>query len=57
MAKKWIAGAVQHPGALHKALHVPAGHTIPASKLAVAAGDSPHMKKKKQLAKTFRSMH
>lgn len=39
MAKggKWIAGAIQHPGALHKQLGVPQGEKIPAKKLAKAA--------------------
>jgi len=32
-AKKWIKGAVKHPGALHKALGVKKGETIPTKKL------------------------
>lgn len=35
--KKWIQGAIKHPGALHKELHVPAGKKIPKAKLAKAA--------------------
>ena len=27
VSKKWIAGAVKHKGALHRALHVPEGET------------------------------
>jgi hypothetical protein len=55
MAKdKWMQSAVKHPGALHKALGVPQGEKIPASKLAIKPGDSAHMKKMKTLAKTFR---
>lgn len=32
----WIAGAIKHPGALHRELNVPQGQKIPASKLAQA---------------------
>ena len=37
MAKKWIQGAIKHPGALHKELGVPEGKKIPGKKLAKAA--------------------
>lgn len=57
MAEKWIAGAIKHPGALHTALHVPAGKKIPAGKLAVHEGDSAKMKKRKILAKTLSGFH
>jgi hypothetical protein len=33
----WIAGAVKHPGALHRELGVPQGQKIPAGKIAAAA--------------------
>lgn len=33
MAKNWIAGAIKHPGALHKDLGVPMGKKIPEGKL------------------------
>jgi hypothetical protein len=33
MADKWIAGAIEKPGALRKSLHVKKGATIPKSKL------------------------
>lgn len=33
----WIAGAIKHPGALHKEMHVPEGKKIPEAKLAKAA--------------------
>jgi hypothetical protein len=33
----WIAGAIKHPGALHKELGVKQGTKIPAAKLARAA--------------------
>lgn len=32
MANKFIAGAIKHPGALHRDLHVPQGDKIPLSK-------------------------
>ena len=35
MAEKWIQKAISKPGALKKALHVPEGKTIPASKLKI----------------------
>lgn len=54
MAEKWIAKAIKKPGALHKALGVPADKNIPAKKLTVKEGDSPLMKKRKTLAKTLR---
>jgi hypothetical protein len=54
MSEKWIQKAIQKPGALHKALHVPEGQKIPAKKLAVKSTDSPKMAKRKNLAKTLR---
>lgn len=35
-AKKWIQGAIRNPGALHRALHVPAGVKIPKKKISKA---------------------
>lgn len=58
MAKKnWIAGALGKPGALHTALHVPAGQKIPRSKLeeAIAAGGK--VGKEAQLAETLEGFH
>ena len=49
----WIAGAIKHPGALHKTLGVPQGQKIPASKLAIKSGDSALTKKRKELAHTL----
>lgn len=54
MAEKWIKKAISKPGALRKALGVPADKNIPAKKLAVKESDSPLMKKRKTLAKTLR---
>jgi hypothetical protein len=38
MSKNWIAGAIKHPGALHRELGVPQGQKIPQSTLSRAAG-------------------
>jgi hypothetical protein len=55
---KWIQGAIKHPGALHKALHVKEGEKIPAKKLEKAAhSDNPKLAKQANLAKTLKSMH
>lgn len=55
---KWIAGAIKHPGALHKALGVPEGQKIPAKKLAKAAhSDNPTTRRRAVLAKTLGKMH
>jgi len=52
--KNWIAGAVKHKGALHKALHVPEGEKIPAKKMAKAAkSTNPKVAKMANLAKTL----
>ena len=53
---KWIQGAIKHPGALHRALGVPEGETIPAKKKAIHPGDSPRMVKMKQLAGTLKKL-
>lgn len=54
MATKWIQKAISKPGALHRALHVPMGQKIPASKLAKAAkSGSSLMKKRVALARTL----
>lgn len=54
---KWIQKAIKHPGALHKALKVPAGKKIPAGKLAKAAKSSnPKLAKQANLAKTLGKM-
>lgn len=55
MAKKWIAGAIKHPGALHKELGVPKGKKIPEKKLEKAEHSSnPKERKRAQLAETLK---
>jgi hypothetical protein len=53
----WIAGAIKHPGALHKELHVPAGQKIPAKKLDKAAHAGGKEGERARLAKTLKRMH
>ena len=53
---KWIQKAIKRPGALHKALGVPQGQKIPASKLEIKPGDSAQLKRQKNLAKTLGKM-
>lgn len=58
MAKKnWIAGAIKHPGALHKTLGVPAGKKIPAAKLEKAEhSKNPTTRKRAVLAETLKKV-
>ncbi len=52
--KKWIAGAIKHPGALHRELGVPEGEKIPKSKIKSAENsDNPKLAKRAQLADTM----
>lgn len=54
--KKWIQGAIKHPGALHKELGVPMGKKIPAAKLDAAAKKGGKVGKRARLAKTLKKM-
>ena len=54
--KKWIQGAIKHPGALHKELGVPEGEKIPSKKLAKAAKASGKLGKQARLAETLGKM-
>lgn len=57
MAEKWIAGAIKHPGKLHRELGVPQGEKIPAKKMAKAAkSKSPTIRKEVNLAKTLKKL-
>jgi len=55
--KLWIAGAVKHPGILHKELHVPKGETIPAKKLHAAEKKGGVIAKRAHLAETLKGFH
>ena len=52
----WIAGAIKHPGALHRALGVPPGQKIPAAKLARAAHAGGVEGRRARLAQTLRTL-
>ncbi len=54
--KKWIAGAIEKPGALHRQLRVPADKPIPAGKLARAAKKGGTLGKRARLAKTLKKI-
>ena len=62
MAEKWIAGAIKHPGALHRSLGVPEGEKIPQAKLAQARGRAKKtgnttLMRRLNLARTLGGMH
>lgn len=54
--KKWIQGAIKHPGALHRQLGVPEGEKIPAGKLESAAKAGGTLGKRARLAKTLKGL-
>lgn len=56
MAKKgkWIKGAIDRPGALHRQLGVPEGEKIPAKTLAEAAKKPGKLGQRARLAKTLK---
>jgi len=55
--KNWIAGAIKHPGALHRELGVKQGHKIPAKTLAKAANKGGVIGKRARLAETLKGFH
>lgn len=55
--KKWIQGAIKHPGALHKELGVPAGKKIPAKKLEKAAKAGGTLGRRARLAETLKKLN
>jgi hypothetical protein len=56
-AKQWIASAIKHPGALHRALGVPQGEKIPAKKLAAASKKGGRLGKMARLDETLKGFH
>ena len=54
--KNWIAGAIKHPGALHKELGVKQGKPIPEHELDEAAKKPGKEGERARLAKTLKSM-
>ncbi len=57
MAEHWIAGAIKHPGALHKELGVPQGDKIPKKTLTKAEHAGGKLGKRARLAETLGKMH
>jgi hypothetical protein len=56
--RRWISGAIKHPGALHKALKVPGGEKIPQQKLEKAMHSSnPKLAKRANLANTLKRIN
>lgn len=55
---KWIQGAIKHPGALRKTLHVKEGEKIPEKALKKAEhSKNPVTAKRARLAETLKKMH
>jgi hypothetical protein len=54
--KKWIQGAIKHPGALRKSLGAKSGEPIPAKKLAAAAKKPGTLGRRARLAMTLKKM-
>lgn len=52
--KKWIKGAIKHPGALHSQLGIPQGQKIPAGTLRAAAAKGGKLGKRARLAETMK---
>ena len=55
-AKKWIAGAIKNPGALHEQLGIAPGKKIPKKKLAKAAQAGGTLGRRARLAQTLGAM-
>jgi hypothetical protein len=55
--KNWIAGAIKHPGALHRQLGVKAGNKIPAKTLARAANKGGKLGRRARLAQTLKHLN
>ncbi len=52
----WIAGAIKHPGALHRQMGVPDGKTIPAGRLKKAAAAPGKLGQRARLAVTLKGL-
>ncbi len=55
--KNWIAGAIKHPGALHRQLGIKAGRKIPSKTLARAAAKGGKVGRRARLAETLKGLH
>lgn len=56
MSKNWIAGAIKHPGQLHRDLHVAQGENIPQKKIEKAAEGDGKVAMRARLALTLAKM-
>ena len=56
MAAKFIQKAIKRPGALHRALGIPANKKIPAAKVAAAAKKSGRVGQEARFAQTLGKM-
>ncbi len=54
--RNFIAGAIKHPGALHRELGVPQGHKIPKSRIAKAAHAGGKLGQRARFAETLSKM-
>ena len=54
--KKFIQTAIQHPGALHRALNIPEGQDIPTDKLREAAQAGGHLGRMARFAMTLKNI-
>lgn len=52
----FIKGAIKHPGALHRQLHVPQGEKIPVEKLSAAAKSGGKLGQRARFAMTLKRM-
>lgn len=57
MHKKWIKGAIKHPGALRKTAGAKEGEKIPAGRLAELAKKKGVTGRRARLAQTLSKMH
>lgn len=56
--KKWIKGAIKHPGALHRHLGIPEGEKIPEDRLRAAANSKdPAIRREANFAMTLKGFH
>lgn len=57
MAKNFIAGAIKRPGALHRALNIPAGKRIPLADIAKASHAPGRLGREARFAQTLASLN
>lgn len=57
MARRWIQGAIKHPGALHREMGVPEGQKIPKTRIEKAAKGDGKEAARARLALTLEKMH